>query len=122
MCGGSASCSWLAGRPCSTVSMPQKTLCHERLAHELQDLRVLGDVQRELAGEANRIVAAPLPLDEVRQEVQRGPRIPDEVVVHEVDRRRPAVGELIELDQNLLRALEPSGFSRRARGCRRTRR
>lgn len=80
---------------------------HERFAHERQDLRVLGDVQRELAGEADRIVTASLPFDEVRQEVQRAPGIPNEVVVHEVDRRRPAVGEFIEFGQDLLRAFEP---------------
>ena len=40
-----------------------------RLAHQLEDLRPLGDVERRLAGERQRITVALLPFDEMRQQL-----------------------------------------------------
>ena len=77
-----------------------------RLAHEREHALVRGDVQRRLAREAQRVAVAHLPLDQVRQEIERGLLVADEVVVHEVDAGGAAGRDPVELGQHLLRRLE----------------
>ena len=77
-----------------------------RLAHQLEDFRPLGDVERRLAGQQQRIAVALLPLDQVRQHLAHGALVGDEIVVDEIDRRGQAAGhELVELGANLLGGL-----------------
>ena len=58
----------------------------ERLAHPGQDFRALGDVERRLAGEAQHIAGLLLPFDQMRQQVERGLAVADEIVIDEIDR------------------------------------
>ena len=75
----------------------------QRLAHQLEDFRPLGDVERRLAGQQQRIAVALLPLDQVRQQLAHGALVGDEIVVDEIDRGgQPAGHELVELGADLL--------------------
>ena len=78
-----------------------------RLVHQLQNVRLLGDVERGLAGELHRIVMLLLPFDEMRQHLLGGFAIADEVIVDEVDHRRRIRlrAHEIELGNDLLRGL-----------------
>ena len=78
-----------------------------RLLHQLENVGLLGDVERRLAGEHHRIVVALLPLDEMRQHLLGGLAVADEIVVDEVERgRRVRLREdEIELGDDLLRRL-----------------
>ena len=90
----------------SGVSMPTNTREELRLAHQFEDLGLLGDVERRLAGELQRVAVLLLPGDEVRKHVARGLAVADEVIVDEVNDRRmlllPAHG--VELGDDLLPA------------------
>jgi len=78
-----------------------------RLPHERQHPLVLGDVERRLAGEPQRIPVRALPFDQVGQELERRLLVADEVVVDEVDTGRSSGHDLVELGQHLGRRLEP---------------
>src|ERR1700722_1362631 len=54
-------------------------------AHELQELGMLGDVERRFAAERERIAVTLLPIDEDFDEFSGGPAIADEVVIDEID-------------------------------------
>ena len=74
-----------------------------RLAHQLEDFRRLGDVERRLARQQQRIAVALLPLDQVRQHLAHGALVGDEIVVDEIDRGRQSAGhELVEFGAHLL--------------------
>ena len=79
------------------------------LAHQPQDLGLLGDVERRLAGELHGIEVLLLPGDEVRQHIARRLAVADEIVVDEIDDRRMAGLRAygIELGTDLRRRLEP---------------
>ena len=80
----------------------------ERLAHLLQNLRALGDVERRLAGEPHDVTGLLLPLDQMRQQVERRLSVADEIVVDEIHRAsHPALEQFVELGDDLLRRLEP---------------
>ena len=79
------------------------------LAHQREDVRLLGDVERRLAGELHRIAVLLLPFDEMRQHLARGLAVADEIVVDEIDHRRMTrlTAHGIELGDDLLRRLQP---------------
>ncbi len=62
-----------------------------RRAHAGEHPLILREIQRRLAGEAQRISAAGLLLDEVREQLQLGLLVADEVVIHEVDRQHASL-------------------------------
>jgi hypothetical protein len=65
------------------------------------------DVQRGFAGEGNRVAVAPLPGDQVRQQLLRRPSVGDEVVVDEVNRAVDAAFEqFVELAGDLSGSLQ----------------
>ena len=89
--------------------MPTNTPTKDGLAHQLENLGLLGDVERRLAGELQRIAVLLLPCDQMRQHFVRGLAIADEIVVDEIDDgRMPALAAHgIELGDDLLRRLQP---------------
>ena len=76
------------------------------LPHQGQDALVLRDVEGRLAREAEGIAVPRLPRDEVREQLERGLLVADEVVVDEVDRLRAARAEAVQLGEHLRRLLE----------------
>jgi len=78
------------------------------LRHEGHQLRVVGQVNRDLRREGNASLAL-LPLNERRQQLGLEPSlVPDEVVVHEEDASAPPLGiQSVQFGQDLHRALEP---------------
>ena len=72
-----------------------------RRAHEGEHPLVLREIQRRLAGEAQRVAPAGLPLDEVREQLEHGLLVADEVVVHEVDRQHAGLHQPVELGEDL---------------------
>ena len=91
----------------SGVSMPQKIGDEERLAHLLEDLGPLGDVERRLAGEPHDVAGSLLPLDQMRQQIERRLAVADEIVVDEIDRAgHSAFAQLVEFGDDLLRRLQ----------------
>ena len=91
----------------SGVSMPQNTVTKIGLAHLLEDLRPLGDVERRLAGEPHDVAGLLLPFDQMRQQVERRLAVADEIVIDEIHRAGHAAFEqLVEFGDDLLRRLE----------------
>ena len=91
----------------SGVSMPQKIGDEVRLAHLLENLRPLGDVERRLAGEPRHVAGPLLPLDQMRHQVQRRLAVADEIVIDEIHRvGHAAFAQLVEFGDDLLRRLE----------------
>ncbi len=77
------------------------------VAHLREDFRTLGDVERRLAGELQGEAVALLPFDQVRQQLEHGTAVADEIVVDEIDRaQQPACQQLVELGGDLLRRLQ----------------
>ena len=79
------------------------------LPHQLENLGLLGHVERRLAGELQRVAVLLLPGHEMGQHLLRGLAVGDEIVVDEVDDGR-VVGladEGVELGQQLLGRLQP---------------
>src|SRR5207253_5912948 len=69
--------------------------------------RTLGDVERRLAGEDERVAVSPLPRDEMGQEFAHGAAVSDEIVVDEINRAgEPAGAHLVEFGGDLRRRLE----------------
>ncbi len=66
--------------------MPQNTVQKYRLAHQREDFRPLGDVERRLAGHQIGIAVALLPFDQVRQQLAHRALVGDEIVIDEIDR------------------------------------
>ena len=79
-----------------------------RLAHQRQNLRLLGEIERRLAGELQRIAVLALPGDQMRQHLARRLAVADEIVVDEIDHRRMRGlrHHGVELGGNLLRCLQ----------------
>ncbi len=77
-------------------------------AHHGEDFRRAGDVERRLAGEADRIAALLLPGDEMRQKFRDRLAVGDEIVVDEIDRADDAgIDQLVEFGDDLLGRLQP---------------
>ena len=78
-----------------------------RFAHQRENFRPLGDVQRRFAGQRIRIAVALLPIDQVRQELPHGAPVRDEIVVDEIHRaEQPAGQHLVEFGADLRGGLE----------------
>ena len=78
-----------------------------RLAHQREDFRPLGDVQRRLARQADAKAVPLLPFDEMRQQLERRLAVADEIVVDEIDRAGDAaLDQLVEFGDHLLRRLQ----------------
>ena len=56
-----------------------------RLSHQRQNFRLLGEIERRLAGEVQRMAAFLLPFDQMRQHFARRLAVADEIVVDEID-------------------------------------
>jgi hypothetical protein len=79
----------------------------EGLTHFLEDLGPLGDVERRLAGQPHDITGLFLPLDQMRQQIERRLAVADEIVIDEIDRTRDSACEqFVEFGGDLLRGLE----------------
>lgn len=81
---------------------------HEpRLAHLLQDIVPLGDVQCRLAVKLHGIAPGPLPGDEMWQQLPRRLAVTDKIVIDEVDRPLQACrDDGIQLGDDLLGGLQ----------------
>ena len=80
----------------------------ESLTHLLENFGALGDVERRLTGQANHVAGSFLPLDQMRQQVDRRLPVADEIVVDEIDGvGHSAFAQPVELGDDLLRRLEP---------------
>ncbi len=91
----------------SGVSMPQKIVDEIRLAHLLENLRPLGDVERRLAGQTQDVTGLLLPLDQMRQQIERRLAVADEIVIDEIHRAGDAAFEqFVEFGGDLLRRFE----------------
>ena len=87
--------------------MPQKTVVKyasriiSRISGRLAIFSVASQASRMEAG-------ALLPCDQMRQQIERGLAVADEIVVDEIDRpAQPAFEQLVELGDDLLRDLQP---------------
>ncbi len=83
-----------------------------RRGHEIEQLRVIGEIERRLGRELERITSFPLPDDQLGQELLERALVADKVVVDEVDMAAIAeVVERLQLAQHLgiaLRARHPA--------------
>lgn len=90
----------------SGVSMPQKMVT-KKASRIFSRIGPLGDVERRLAGQPHDVAGLFLPLDEVRQQIERRLSVADEIVIDEIDRaRHPAFQQLVEFGDDLLRRLQ----------------
>src|SRR5581483_12463741 len=79
----------------------------EGLAHSGKNFRTLGDVERCLAREPQDEAGPSLPFCEMRQDLERGLAIADEIVVDKVDRSPDAAFKHpVEFGYDLLRRLQ----------------
>src|SRR6202043_1998062 len=79
----------------------------ECLAHLLENFGPLGNVERRLAGEAYHVTGFFLPLNQVRQQIDRRLPVADEIVIDKIDRvRHAALAQPVKLGDDLLRRLE----------------
>ena len=74
-----------------------------------ENVGLLGDIERRLAGEHHRVAGSLLPLDQMRQHLLRGLAVADEIVIDEIDGAGGSLGceNRIEFGDDLLRRLEP---------------
>ena len=83
--------------------------CEEAgLTHQRENVDLLCDVQRRLAGELQRIAVPLLPIDQMRQQIARRFAVADEIIIDEIDHRRMAwlPHKGVELGKKLFGRLE----------------
>jgi hypothetical protein len=79
------------------------------LAHQRENLRLLGDIECCLAGKLQRIAVLALPVDKLRQHFARRLAVADEIVVDEIYHRRMTGLRQhgVKLGDDLIRGLQP---------------
>ena len=82
-----------------------KNVCEIGFMHAIENIRVLRQVQRRLAGQTHLAIPFILPDHQVIEQFASSLWVGDEIVVHKIDRRRAAGRQNIQFANDLLRSL-----------------